>query len=77
MNKKDLGEILSTQLVNCMGNRTYGHSSTMDHKYSHLSEEGKALMMELIDNLAPLADKIRREEIKVLAEEMVIANLKK
>ena len=76
MNRQDLGNLLASQLISCMSDRRYGHSSSMDSKYSHLNDEGLKMMSELITLLAPVADGIRKEEIKNSAEDLMMAKLK-
>jgi hypothetical protein len=77
MKKEDLGNVLATQLVECMANRKYGYKSGTGTQYSHLTDEGKALMLELIDRLVPIAHNIYDTDSKNRAEQLMMDSLKK
>jgi len=76
MDRRTLGDILANQLIQCVGDRAYGYTSSMDPKYSHLNEQGMQLMQELMSALVPVADAIRREEIKNHAQNIMIEKIK-
>lgn len=76
MTKEELGIILATQLIACFENKKLGSTSSYESKYSYLTEDGRQLMMKLIDVLAPEADQIRRDAIKEHAEKLMVDNIK-
>lgn len=77
MKKEDLGNVLATQLIECVSNRKYGYMSSVGHNYSHLTDEGKQLMTELIERLVPLAQSIHEKDTKNRAEQLMMDSLKK
>ena len=77
MKKEDLGNILATQLIECMANRKYGYKSGAGTQYSHLTEDGKAMMLELIDRMVPVAHNIHDTDTKNRAEQLMMDTLKK
>jgi hypothetical protein len=77
MKKDDLGNVLATQLIECMANRKYGYKSGAGTQYSHLTDEGKAVMLELIDRLVPVAHNIYDTDTKNRAEQLMMDSLKK
>jgi hypothetical protein len=76
MKKEDLGNILATQLIECVSNRKYGYISSVGSSYSHLNEEGKVLMAELIERMVPIAHTIHEKDTKNRAEQLMMDTLK-
>lgn len=77
MKKDDLGNILATQLIECVSNRKYGYMSGSNPTFSHLEEAGKNVMLELIERMVPLAQKIHEQDTKNRAEQLMMDTLKK
>jgi len=77
MNRHDLGVVLAAQLIECVNQRKYSHNSNIDHKYSHLTDDGKALMSDLIEAMVPVACAISNREIKEKASDLMVDSLKK
>ena len=76
MQKSDLGNILATQLIECVSNSKYGYMSTTA-SFSHLTDDGKELMMGLVNGMVATAQKIHEEDIKNKAESLMMDRLKK
>jgi hypothetical protein len=76
MKKEDLGNILATQLIECVSNRKYGYTSSANPNYSHLEDAGKVLMMELIERMVPIAQQIQERDNRNRAEQLMMDNLK-
>lgn len=77
MKKEDLGNILATQLIECVNNRKYGYTSSSNPTFSHLEEAGKVVMLELIERMVPVAQKIHEQDTKNRAEQLMMDTLKK
>lgn len=77
MKKEDLGNVLATQLIECVANRKYGYMSGASPNYSHLTDEGKLLMSELVERLVPIAQGIHERDTKNRAEQLMMDTLKK
>lgn len=76
MKKEDLGNVLATQLIECVANRKYGYMSSSSPNYSHLSDEGKVVMTELIERLVPIAQSIYERDTRNKAEQLMMDTLK-
>lgn len=77
MQKEDLGNILATQLIECVANRKYGYMSGVGPKFSHLTDDGVALMNDLLARMVSVAHEIHENDIKNRTEQLVMDNLKK
>lgn len=77
MKKEDLGNILATQLIECVASSKYGHMSSVGPKFSHLTDDGVALMNELMNRMVHVAHEIHENDIKNRAAQLVMDNLKK
>lgn len=76
MTEKEIGIMLSSQLFGLMRNKEYAYVSSIAG-YSHLHDDGRKIMMNLIDMLAAkAADEIHRND-KERAEQIMMDNLKK
>jgi len=76
MNKENLGNILATQLIECISNSKYGYMSS-NPRYSHLNDEGIEVMKGLIESLAGQAQEIYELNKKNIAEQHIMDAMKK
>lgn len=76
MQKSDLGNILATQLIECVSNRKYGYMSSTP-SFSSLTDDGKEVMMELVNNMVGTAQKIHEADIQNKAEALMMDTLRK
>lgn len=77
MDKNDLGHVLATQLIECIANSKYGYMSSTSPGFSHLTDAGKEVMLELINGMTGTAQKIHEENIKNKAEALMVDRLRK
>jgi hypothetical protein len=74
--EREVGDIIAGQLFSLMRNKDYAYISTIAG-YSHLNEDGRELMLSLIEMLAPkVADTIHKQD-KERAEQIMMETLKK
>jgi hypothetical protein len=76
MDKENLGNVIATQLIECISNSKYGYMSS-NSKYSELNDEGVKVMMSLIKSLTGQAHDIYELNKKNIAEQYMIDSLKK
>jgi hypothetical protein len=77
MNEREIGQILVSQLISATRNRDHSYVSNVGIQYSHLTEDGKRIMTELIDMIFPKVVECEQQRIKDAAEKMMIDGLKK
>lgn len=77
MTEKEIGQILAAQLLATTRNREHSYVSSVGAQYSHLTEDGKRLMLELVEVMFGKAVTCEQERIKNAAEQMMIDALKK
>ena len=74
--EKEVGTILAGQLFSLMRNKDYSYISSIEG-YSRLQDNGKEIMMNLIDMLAPKVSDYIQKQDKIRAEEIMMDTLKK
>ena len=74
--EKEIGAILSSQLFGLMRDKDYAYISSIEG-YSHLQDDGREMMMRLVDMLAPKVADIIHKQDKERAEQIMMENLKK
>lgn len=77
MTEKEIGQILAAQLLAAVRNREHSYVSSVGAQYSHLTEDGRRIMTELVDLMFTKAVDCEQERIKNAAEQMMINALKK
>jgi hypothetical protein len=77
MNEREIGQILVSQLISATRNRDHSYVSNVGIQYSHLTEDGKRIMAELVDMIFPKVVECEQQRIKDAAEKMMIDGLKK
>lgn len=77
MNEREIGQLLVGQLISSTRNRDHSYVSNVGTQYSHLTEDGKRVMAELVDMIFPKVVECEQQRIKQAAEEMMITALKK
>ena len=77
MTEKEIGQILAAQLLAAVRNREHSYVSRVGAQYSHLTEDGRRIMTELVDLMFTKAVDCEQERIKNAAEQMMIDALKK
>lgn len=77
MTEKEIGQILAAQLLAAVRNREHSYVSSVGAQYSHLTEDGRRIMTELVDLMFSKAVVCEQERIKNAAEQMMIDALKK
>lgn len=76
MTEEDLGKIISAQLFSCLHDTKYSYVSKSSPNFSHLTEDGERLMMEIITMLVPKAVEIERDKFQAYAEQLIMDKLK-
>lgn len=77
MTEKEIGQVLAAQLLATVRNREHSYVSNVGAQYSHLTEDGRRLMAELIEVMFIKAVVCEQERIKNAAEQMMLDALKK
>lgn len=77
MVEEDVGKIIAAQLFSCLHDTKYSYVSKTSPTFSHLTEDGERLMMEIITMLVPKAVEVERDKFQAYAEQLIIDNLKK
>ncbi len=77
MTEKEIGQILAAQLVAISRNRELSYVSSVGHNYSHMTDDGKKMMAELVDMMFTKAVECEQKRIKDTAEQMMVDSLKK
>lgn len=76
MNEREIGKILISTFSGLMRDRHYAHISSVKG-YSHLTEDGTRVMMELIHTMAPLVAEAQHQADQQRAENIMMDRLKK
>lgn len=76
MTEKEIGQILAAQLLAAVRNKEHSYVSSVGAQYSHLTEDGRRIMAELVDLMFSKAVACEQERIKNAAEQMMIDALK-
>jgi hypothetical protein len=77
MTEKEIGQILSAQLLAAVRNRDLAYVSSVGAHYSHLTDDGKRVMSELTELMFSKAVECEQKRIKDAAEQMMMDTLKK
>jgi hypothetical protein len=64
-------------LLEILQDSKYYYNSSVGASYSHLTEDGKAALLDFIEHSAPRMLKKQKEEFELKAKEMVWDELKK
>lgn len=77
MTEKEIGQVLAAQLLATVRNKEHSYVSTVGAQYSHLTEDGRRLMAELVEVMFTKAVACEQERIKTAAEQMMVDAIKK
>lgn len=77
MTEKEIGQILSAQLLATVRNKEHSYVSSIGPQYSHLTDDGKRLMSELVELMFIKAIEADTNRRKAEAEQLIMDNLKK
>ncbi len=77
MTEKEIGQILAAQLLATVRNRELAYVSSVGIQYSHLTDDGKRVMGELVELMFGKAVECEQRRIKDAAEQMMMDALKK
>ena len=74
LTEEQIGKILSAQLFALMRDNRYGYATSPS--FSHLNDNGKQVMADLIEMLVPKVVEAQQAADKERAEKLVMNNLK-
>ena len=71
-----LKDLVYAGLVELLHNKKYYYHSTIGLDYSHLTDDGKTAIVDLVNIVAPYIVKAREQELDERAKKMVMDGLK-
>jgi hypothetical protein len=77
MTEREIGHILAAQLLAAVRNKEMSYVSTVNAQYSHLTDDGRRVMSELVELMFTKAVVCEQERIKNAAEQMMVDAIKK
>lgn len=77
LNEKEIGQVLSAQLMGILRNGEHSYVSGADAKFSHLRDSGKKIMAELTELMFIKAVEYDKKRKQDEAEQLIMENLKK